>query len=378
MILLRSIVIPHAHIALALLSSTVALHSRAGEISFAAVVNYAAGNSPRQVAVADMNGDGAPDIVTNDNGGGPGRITILLNDGTGRFRSAVFHGAPDGAAFAVGDLDADGDLDIVTSGSPRNYWYENNGEGDLVENQFRPSSFRANAVGLCDYDRDGDPDVGIVTAFGDVEVATNLGAGGFDKFSLIGRLADGCCDTFAPSVQALDIRGDGTLEFVISSYTKPGHLRLEWVGGKRLIPVKASNLSGVADIVYAQFDDASGIDAAYITRDATWGVRFACNDGAAQLDYCPTFGGGVVGFPACIGAADFDQDGMSDLAVGDPSNVTMSVLHRIETGYELGHHSSSGLVGLHDLVCSDVNGDGKPDIVGCGIGFVSVFLNDSR
>ncbi len=40
----------------------------AGEISFAPVVNYAAGHPSSKLAVADMNGDGFPDIALNHDG----------------------------------------------------------------------------------------------------------------------------------------------------------------------------------------------------------------------------------------------------------------------------------------------------------------------
>src|SRR6266536_6112644 len=78
------------------------------------------GMNPYSVAVGDLNGDGRPDIVvanatSNPNNDPSKTVGVLLNDGWGGFQSAVLYN-PGGAypdLGAVADLNGDGKPDIV-------------------------------------------------------------------------------------------------------------------------------------------------------------------------------------------------------------------------------------------------------------------------
>ena len=89
--------------------------------TFAAPVSFPAGAQPQSVKIADVNGDGLPDIIVanfgpGSDGTGTAGVSVLLQDKTGNFMAPVTYATPGGSIdVAVGDLDGDGKPDIVVA-----------------------------------------------------------------------------------------------------------------------------------------------------------------------------------------------------------------------------------------------------------------------
>ena len=101
-----------------------------GDGTFGTAVAYSSGSyGAASVAVADVNGDGKPDVVvancsssSSDCSGGGGTVGMLLGNGDGTFQTAVTFGAGGNTPFwvSVEDLNGDGKPDIVAANCASN------------------------------------------------------------------------------------------------------------------------------------------------------------------------------------------------------------------------------------------------------------------
>ncbi|MGO9803770.1 MAG: FG-GAP repeat domain-containing protein [Steroidobacteraceae bacterium] len=99
------------------------IETSASPVAFAAAVTFAAGAQPQAVRIADVNGDDLPDLLVADAGpgsdgtGSPGVSVLLQSSATpGSFLAPVTYATPPGATdVAVADLNGDGRPDLVVS-----------------------------------------------------------------------------------------------------------------------------------------------------------------------------------------------------------------------------------------------------------------------
>lgn len=97
-----------------LLSGTMCVLFGNGGGTFGMPISYPVGSRPEWVAIGDFNEDGSPDIATV--GSGSAAVSVLLNTGSGLFAAAVSYPTGNPLSWiAIGDLDADGHQDIVTA-----------------------------------------------------------------------------------------------------------------------------------------------------------------------------------------------------------------------------------------------------------------------
>jgi hypothetical protein len=193
------------------------------------------------IATADIDNDGDVDILAPVQGIGAGNVSsvvVLLNNGSGGFtRGTDVSVGPDPRALALGDIDNDGDADLLTA----NYAVGtvsvrlNNGAGifggsteltigsggviggrglDTLRHRTELTiGSGGSSVALADLDGDGDLDVLAAASASTIGVSVfqNAGTG---VFSLASTYVVG-----APyHITAADLDNDGDLDFVTSNY----------------------------------------------------------------------------------------------------------------------------------------------------------------
>lgn len=173
-------------------SSTITILRNLGGGRFAEAVNIESIPIPRNMTTADIDGDGDLDLLVADRSGlsgesgGIGSAAVFRNDGKGNFQmSKRYPGGQITHSVETGDLDQDGDLDVVVAifrrpddePNDRVMLLLNDGRGEFSESSVRYKVDRAQVQGstyagptfaaVGDWDGDGDLDVAVSLRFAD-------------------------------------------------------------------------------------------------------------------------------------------------------------------------------------------------------------------
>ena len=116
--------------------------------------------SGTDVAVIDANEDGRPDLVVTCYGGG---AQVLINQGGRSFTSVLLPGASESAAIATGDLNNDGHVDVVIPDQVLDQVVVSLGDGHggfaVPTGYIAPATSNIWAAAVGDLDGDGNADV---------------------------------------------------------------------------------------------------------------------------------------------------------------------------------------------------------------------------
>jgi hypothetical protein len=293
--------------------------------SFGPARLYPAGQSTIGVAAADMNGDGKPDVLTADDYSNA--VSIRYNPGNGVFPVVPEDFAGSAQNFQdAADVDGDGDLDIFTTGphpsADDGAVMRNDGAGRFSRTVIHNGQDGLSSGVLRDLNGDGKPDLLFNCANTapryDFFTALNDGNGNFGPVTrwIVGSAGWG-------NVDAFDIDNDGDLDVIdCEAEGAPGV-----PNGRFFIAINNGDGTFQTPYAYDQLparpDSVVGGD---FNHDGKMDLAFA-NTGAYGFDsgMFVVLGNGNGTFqapivytagrgPALIVTADFDHDGNLDLA----------------------------------------------------------------
>jgi uncharacterized protein (DUF2141 family) len=202
-----------------------------GDATFQTAVTYGTGGiGPHRVIVADVNGDGKPDLIvpnsctTSGNCTyGPGSVGVLLGKGDGTFQPAVTYGSGGDYAFsvAVADVNGDGKLDLVVANFCGNSSCSTPGplgvllgKGDGTFQPVIPYSPGASLgqITLADVNGDGKLDVVTPSSIPNLMVLLGNGDGTFQApvFYNTGGFGGG-------GIVVADVNGDGPPDVMVTN-----------------------------------------------------------------------------------------------------------------------------------------------------------------
>jgi FG-GAP-like repeat/FG-GAP repeat len=333
-----------------------------GNGTFQTAVTYGSGGyGASSVAIADVNGDGKPDIVVANSCGSsstcpaPGTVGVLLGNGNGTFQTAVTYGSGGYGAnsVAIADVNGNGKLDLLVLNScSTNNCVEtgdgtvgvllNNGNGTFqTAVAYDSGGLGPSSIAVGDVNGDGKPDVVVAQCSG---------------YPL------GICST-AGEVGVLLGNGDGTFQAAVNYGS--GFLQPFDVGDPNAVALADINGDGHLDILVTNFDSGD-----HGGEDGGVGVLLGNGDGTFQPAVTYNPGGAASG----LAIADLNGNGKLDAAViesiceqcmsnnGNPSPSVAVFAGNGDGTFQSAVYFAASAEAV-SVVAADLNGDGLPDLV---------------
>ncbi len=332
-----------------------------GNQPFAGLWELPAGGAASVLAFGDIDGDGDNDMVYRI-GDNPTSIVARFNQGGGDFGGEVTLAVEDTSGgnnaasdIELGDMDNDGDLDIVAglANSPSVLVLLNDGEGDF------PFSASFGAAGvrdleLGDLDNDGDLDVATAVGFNEIVVYENLVEGKLDPIGDTYTLGSG-----ASSLELADVDDDGDLDIVFPG-TNPAALVVRLNSGNGRFPFSAQTPEDqfMGELAVADLDGDGDTDAA-VLKPLDNLVTIYHNNGAGVMVEGPSFP--VIGDLDYIQAVDLDDDDDPDLAIAGFNGDRVHPLYNNGGAFD---QLNPVLIAssISSLASADIDGDDVPDL----------------
>jgi len=270
------------------------------------------------LVVADLNGDGRPDLAYY---GEPKELVVLYNEGTNGWsapkRWPINDGQLDANALVTGDLNGDGRTDLVLLGESGVYFLAQKADHTLDEPQKIPFSGEVKSVQVLDVDGDGRNDLLLVNW-------ESLTPFRFRLQDETGQLGPENYFTLPPIRSFLaDQLEQNQKTYIVTVAQNSGRAQISDFTRKPAEPLSGAFRQGQFQLLPLNKTDKA-------RRGLLW--------------------------------ADVDGDGLPDLLVAEPESGQISVSLQRRDGTLAPAKKFSTLAGVTDLAVADWDGDGRPEI----------------
>ncbi len=333
-------------------------------------------DNARATTLGDLDGDGDLDLVV----GNYSQVNrVYLNTGTSHFSagSDVETGTTHKTRSApLGDLDGDGDLDLVTGNfSAVNRVYLGDGSGSFAAgNDVEATTSKTVTAELGDLDGDGDLDLvtGNNSAVNRVHLGDGSGgfAGGFN--------VETGATNFTRGMALGDVDGDGDLDLIAANL---GVNRMHLGTGSGTFAAGVDLATGGSNSTQsASFGDLDG-DGDLDLIVADYGVnRFYLGDGSGSFGASNDVETGTTNNTLGMSLGDLDGDGDLDVIFGTASLSAPNRVHlSMGSGsFAAGSDVDSPTNSTQATALGDLDGDGDLDLVtGNNSAVNRVYLNNN-
>lgn len=360
------------------------------------------GREAVSVAVADLNGDGKPDLVVANQG--TNTVAVLLGNGDGTFQQPLSYdpGGVHPSSVAVADLNGDGrpDLVVATAGNGDVGVLLGNGDGTFQSAKtYLSGGVEAFAIAVADMNHDGAPDL-VVTSLSnnlDGTVGVLLGNGDGTFQSVRTETTGGATGAGVPAVAVADVNGDGKLD-VLAATVELSCSSPNSCNGRGAVAVLLGNgdgtlrsailkLSGGVYTTSLTVADVSGdgkpdivVENGQCCGSANGVVGVLLGNGNGTFQPPVVYRSGVGASGESVVVSDVNRDGNLDIVATDEcagrdclNQGVVGVLSGNGDGtFQAAQTYGSGGFLARSVAVTDLNGDGAPDIV------VGNFCGDNR
>ncbi|NQX92267.1 MAG: VCBS repeat-containing protein, partial [Flavobacteriales bacterium] len=312
-----------------------------------------------EVKYGDLDSDGDLDIVSHS--GASEYLVWHENLGDGIFSTPIFvhYDFQNIRSLEVVDLDGDGNLDILAgNNSSETFWFENDGNGQFSEDQLVSSSFDPVEVEFADLDNNGEQDVFILGNFGQIKLFENPASlGSLSGLSLNTPLWD------FDDMLATDIDSDGDMDILASNRAYDDIFWIQNVEGEYVDPELIYGFADNVNLLEAEDVDLDGdIDILYAGRDEEGTYWMANNDNTGFSD--PVL---ISDTPQSVNdflTIDMDQDGDIDIFVSSGDDNSIFLFEQVDVGGFEESIVTSSFEFPRSVAVFDIDGDGELDLAG--------------
>ncbi len=334
-------------------------------------------------SLGDLDGDGDLDLVLAKGRHWPLVELVLLNDGKGGFSQR--HNLSDQAdrtyTAALADLDGDRDLDLVVGNDApdEKVVYFNDGKGRFsFAGTFGEAKWTTRNVTVTDLNKDGRPDIVIANRGGPQNrsanyICMNDGRGRFPACRVLSSES-------ATTIAAGDLNDDGLPDLVVphrdggQSYLFINNGQRDGKGGFAAKHPFGPDKSATRAIALGDLNRDGLLDVV-IGDEARGGASLYFNQGGLKFSE-PVAIAEKTDIPYSIAIADLNGDDQADVVLGNEKTPGAVLINngagRKFTLVRFGDDKGA----VYGLALGDVNGDGAPDIVAARSGAPSMlYLN---